>query len=153
MNNSKLVLAGLAGVAGVAVLVLLTAAYFNKSSQLTVMENRADSLEKQAQQLQTKLTALEEKFENKEREVEELESRNSQSELEKERALVKTQKLRENVATVGKCLKGTLGLILAARNDDYGQVRTILGAMEEPCNQSGKILNDLEKPDAGVARL
>jgi septal ring factor EnvC (AmiA/AmiB activator) len=151
--NNKLIWAGLAGAALLVILVVVTAAYFNKSSQLTVMGNRAESIEKQAQQLQTKLTALEQKLEDREKTVKDLEDKNSQSELERERTLVKTQKLRENVATVGQCLKGALGLILAARREDYGQMRIILGAMEEPCNQSGKILENLEEPDSELARF
>jgi chromosome segregation ATPase len=109
------------------------------------LEDKRASLEKQSQQLQTEIDTLKQNLEDREIAVEALERKNSQSELEMERARASTQKLRENVETVGKCLKGTVGLILAARREDYGQMRTLLGAMEEPCNKSGSILDNLEK--------
>ena len=148
MSNSKVVLTIVGGLAIVVTLVLFTAVYISKSSQLAVLEDRAAETGRQARQLQTELAAIKQKLEAKEIEVQALERKNSQSELEMERAAVKTQKLRENVETVGKCLKGTFGLILAARREDYGQMRALLGAMEDSCNKSGSILDDLEKSDS-----
>lgn len=96
------------------------------------------------QQMKTQL-------EQKSREVTDLESRNSglTSDLEVERRelslkLEQVKKLQGSLQTVGRCLIGVSGAIDAMQKDDPVQARQALFLIQTTCEESGRIIRQVE---------
>lgn len=150
MNNNQLIWSVLGTVVAVIVLVAGTMAYLDKSRQASEMENKV-------QLLQTEQSALRQQLEAKDKEIKDLEKEKSESQRKTAdfsrrigEAEQKNIRYRNDLDTLGKCLGGTVGLLDAIFNGNQAQALAAAGAMKDPCNKSGTILDKLKYEEKGT---
>ncbi|MDJ1174737.1 hypothetical protein [Roseofilum capinflatum] len=149
MSNNNLLTAAVAG--AVAILVPGMMVYYNFNERLDNAQDEIKqlqaNLDQTTQQLQDKESVVDEQAE----EISELEGKVSLSqqtlstkEQELNTRVQEIRRLHNDLGTVSKCLTGVVEVIDASeRGDEAGVILSLVG-LEEPCEKSERIIQEVE---------